>query len=70
MKRPKTPKPDFQVDNHGSIVILVPLSPAATEWTDEHLPEDAMHWGAGIVVEPRYISDIVDGMLADGLAMA
>lgn len=63
--------PDFRIDNHGSILILNALTPAAQEWVADHIPEDAMSWGAhGTVVEPRYMGDIVDGIINDGLEVA
>ena len=59
---------DFHLANHGSILILTPVSEAGLEWADEHLPTDALTWGRnGIVVEPRYIEPIIAGILADGL---
>lgn len=59
---------DLTVDNHGSIFILTPVSDAGREWIGEHIPDDAMTWGPeGIVVEHRYIGDIVAGAQADGL---
>ena len=60
-------KADFGVDNHGSICILHLYSKAAQEWADEYLPEDRMTWGAnGVIVEPRYVQPIVDGLIAEG----
>jgi hypothetical protein len=47
--------------------LLLPITEAATEWADEHLPEDAMHFGNAVVVEHRFIRDIVDGFTDDGL---
>jgi len=62
--------PDLKVENHGSIFLLVPMSEAGDDWIDEHIPEDAMRWGASsVVVEHRYIADIVDGAIADGLTV-
>lgn len=59
---------DFSVQNEGSICILNLHSKAAQDWADEYLPEDRMTWGAhGVAVEPRYIEDIVVGMLEAGL---
>ncbi len=58
---------DFTITDHGSIVILRPHSPAAHSWVEDHIPEDAQVWAGGIVVEPRYVLDIVDGIHADGL---
>jgi hypothetical protein len=60
---------DVSVLNEGSIFLLTPLSPFARDWFAEHLPDDAQHFGAAVVVEPRYVADILDGMAQDGLAL-
>lgn len=62
--------PDFQVENHGTIFLFRPLSDVAREWVSEHLPDDAQTWGDAVVVEHRYIADIVDGAVNDGLEVA
>ena len=59
--------PDFELHNHGSIVLLAPMSDAAQDWVAANLPEDVMKFGEAIVVEPRYIGDIVEGFTNDGL---
>lgn len=61
---------DFTLNDHGSIFILTPLSETANSWCDEYLPDDAQRWGAGYVVEPRYIEPIVSGIVADGMSIA
>lgn len=61
---------DFSVENHGSIAILNPESDAAREWVEEHLPEDRQEWGSGVVVEPRYLGPILEGIVADGLEVS
>jgi hypothetical protein len=58
---------DFALQDHGSLMLLVPLTMPAQEWVDENIPADAMHWGAAIVVEPRYIGPIIEGATGDGL---
>jgi len=60
-------QPDFSVENHGSIFLLQPLSPAANSWIEENLPEDRLTFGGAVVVEHRYIADIVRGAQQDGL---
>ena len=60
---------DFTVSDHGSIVLFIPLTPAAREWVQEHIPEDAATFAGGIAVEARCIGDIVDGAIADGLVV-
>ncbi len=64
-----SPTPDFIVENHFTIFLLTPLTPAANSWIDEHLPEDRMTFAGAVVVEHRYIADIVRGAIADGLAV-
>ena len=58
---------DFVVENHGTIFLLQPLTPAANSWIEENLPEDAQRLGAAVAVEHRFITDIVRGAIADGL---
>jgi hypothetical protein len=66
-------RPDFSFQNHGSICILTPLTPAAEDWFSEHLPVDnpeTQFWAGGIVIEPRYVLDIISGIQSDGLSVA
>jgi hypothetical protein len=58
---------DIIIRNHGTLCIMVAITHAGEDWIAEHIPEDAQRWGKGIVVEPRYIEDIVEGARADGL---
>jgi hypothetical protein len=60
-------QPDFFVENHGTIFLLQPLTPVANSWIQENLPEDRLAFGGAVVVEHRYITDIVRGAMADGL---
>jgi hypothetical protein len=61
---------DFSVRNHGSVILLYPKTDAAKEWISEHIPEDAQRWGLSVVVEPRYVMDILAGARADGLRVS
>jgi hypothetical protein len=61
---------DFLFQNHGSITILTPRSDAGRQWIDDHIPADATTWCSGIVIEPRYAQDILDGIEADGLEVS
>lgn len=60
---------DIDFTGHGSLYVLTPQTGEAAEWCNEHLPEDAMTVGRGYAVEHRYISDIVEGIRGDGLAV-
>jgi hypothetical protein len=62
-----TPEIDFTVSGGGSIYILTPLTPAANDWVAEFLPEDAQRWAGGVVIEWRYLADILSGLHDDGL---
>jgi hypothetical protein len=67
-----TQAPDFQVENHGSIFLLIPQTPAARVWIDDHIGKDngyQPHYPT-VVVEHRYIADIVRGIQNDGLEVA
>jgi hypothetical protein len=61
---------DVRIEYHGSLYLLRPLSHAAKLWLIDHVgtPVDEVQWfGGAVVVEPRYISDILEGLRADGL---
>lgn len=59
---------DFLLANHGSVCILNAITAEACQWADDHLTDDALRWGpSGIVIEPRYVGDIVQGIVDDGL---
>jgi hypothetical protein len=64
-------QPDFRVENHGSIFLLRPLTDSATLWVEEHIGQDngfQPYWPT-VVIEPRYVADIIDGIQNDGLAV-
>jgi len=60
--------PDIRVENHGSVVLLRPLSDAGKEWLEANvINEETQRWGEAVVAEPRYVANVVEGMQADGL---
>lgn len=61
---------DFTVTDHGSIILLRPLTPEARDWVDEYLPADAQWHGRAIAVERRYFEDIYDGLTSAGLTIS
>jgi hypothetical protein len=64
-----SPTPDFLCENHGSIFLLRPVSPAAFAWIEKHLPPDRLTFGDAVVVEPRYVWAILVGLQDDGLVV-
>jgi hypothetical protein len=65
-----SPTSDFEIENHQSIFLLRPLTPAAESWIEEFLPQDRMSFGSAVVVEHRYIADIVEGIRNDGFTVS
>ncbi len=65
---PAKTTPDFTVNNQGSIFILTGQTEACREWIEENVGDNQTQtWGQhGIVVEHRYIQDIVDGLRSEG----
>lgn len=62
------PEHDFDIEDHGSIVIVDCYSNAALQWCYKHLPQDCPRWGAtGFAIEARYVGAIIEGMRRDAL---
>jgi hypothetical protein len=65
-----TPDPsDYLVQNHGSIFLVVPQTDAARENLQENAPDEAQFFGGGLVVEHRYILDLVAQLQQEGWAV-
>jgi hypothetical protein len=60
---------DFTVENHGSIFLLRPLNYSGREWIKENIGAENGYqpYFPTIVVEPRYLEDIIAGIKRDGL---
>jgi hypothetical protein len=72
LKYPNKIQTDFFLENHGSIFLLKPQTPVATFWLEEHIGQDNGYqpmWPT-VLVEHRFIADIVAGIQNDGLAVA
>lgn len=61
---------DFTLYNHGSICVLTPTSTEASKWIYENIHPEAMRWGRGVVIEPRYVEDILTGTDMAGLTVS
>lgn len=65
------PPADFVLENHGSVLLLRPQSVSARIWVDDHIGKNngfQPYWPT-VVIEHRYIADIVAGIENDGLAV-
>ena len=57
---------DLWIEHHGTICLVRPYTPVGEEWCGDYLTE-AQCLGKARAVEPRYLDDIVNGALNDGL---
>ena len=65
-----SPTVDFFSENHGSIFLLRPISPAAFLWIHENLPSDRQMFGNALAVEHRCIWAILDGIQEAGMVVS
>ncbi len=65
-----SPTPDFEVENHQSIFLLRPITPAAEYWIKEFLPQDCTYLGSAVVVEHRYCAALTAQIERDGLRVS
>lgn len=65
-----TPQVDVVVENHGSIFLFRPLTPAAEEWIEEKVSKSGFHphWPI-LAVEHRYAYELASHMRADRLVL-
>lgn len=57
---------DYRATNHGSLWLIEPLTPQATEWLNDNLGEEAQRWGNAVAVEPRYVPELIERLRAEG----
>lgn len=69
MPETQTPtQPDYTVEDHGSIALVQPHNGGACTHLESHT--DGMWWAGALVVEPRYVADLVDQLMSDGYTVA
>jgi len=62
------PTIDFRVTNHGSVVLITPLTDQGTSWLNENVQTESWQWfGNSLSCEPRYVEDLLNGAINDGL---
>jgi hypothetical protein len=66
---PESVTPDIQVENHLSLFLIRPLSERARAWIAGNVQTEAQYFGSALVVEPRYVADLLEGMVAAGLTL-
>jgi len=57
----------FTVEDHGTIVLIRPLTGDVDAWLHRHT--DGMWFGPALVVEPRYVAELLEGLVEAGYAL-
>ena len=60
---------DFELSGGGTVYRLRPVTRAAHNWVEDHLPADATWFAGAVVVEHRDIGPIIGGAIEDGLVV-
>jgi hypothetical protein len=63
----KQPNADVALRNEGSIWLVTPLTQEASTWLHAHT--DGQWFLRSLVVEPRYVADLVQGMRDEGFTV-
>jgi hypothetical protein len=58
---------DLLVHGEGSIYLLRPATRRGQRWIDMRISSGRTEWAGAIVVEHRYIGEVVRGAIGDGL---
>jgi len=58
---------DFAVRGEGTIWLFTPQSAAAFDFLSEHIQEDAQYFGPSLVVEHRFVYELLIGLREHGL---
>jgi hypothetical protein len=68
-KRLKTRGPvDVRIERDVSVYLFHLQTRAAQEWVKGNLGDEGHQWfGGALVVEPRFVGDLLQGLRADGL---
>ncbi len=53
---------DFALTLEGSIALLWPQTDEGRAWRSEHIDEFATEFASGVVIEHRFLGDIVNGI--------
>lgn len=57
-----------RVEGHGTIVLVWPQTKDVRRWLEEHT--DGTWFGRALVVEPRYVEDLLIGLWDSGVERA
>lgn len=61
---------DFTITDHGSIVMVRPLTEAATEWVEENVGIEPWAWmGDAFACDHRMAGDLIAGIESEGFTI-
>lgn len=61
-------KPDVSFENHGTVILIQPLTKRGTAWVEENISAEGWQMlGNAIAAEPRMCPDVIAGMEDAGL---
>lgn len=58
----------FSVEDHGSIVLVHPHTNDVRDWLRDNVDPEAQWFGRALVVEPRYVEQLVTALVDEGFA--
>jgi hypothetical protein len=58
----------FSITDHGSLVLVRPLTDDCRAWLEANVSDESQWFGGALVVEPRYLIDLVAGLADEGFA--
>ena len=67
----ETPMTDFRTADHGSVILIWPVSDAAHQWVEENVIAEPWQWfGGALGVDHRCALDLIDGIVAAGFEIS
>jgi hypothetical protein len=66
----RTQRADFRITYRGTVTTITPLTDRCREWVEANVEIEAwQRFGNAIVVEPRYIEQLAEAMIEEGLVV-
>ena len=65
------PNDDFILSGGGSVYLLRPMTKFGVEWVEQNISQAGFqpYWPEQVVIEHRYVRDLIEGIRADGLTV-
>lgn len=60
---------DFNIAPNGALIMVLPITNEAVDWTALNIPDEALYCGSAFAVEPSNLPGIIAGITHDGLTI-